>query len=413
MKCRHCQVTLQQKILDLGNTPPSNSFLNIEDLSKPEMFFPLKVFVCHECWLIQTVDYVDARTVFPDSYVYFSSTSKSWLEHAREYVDMIVGRLELDGESKVIEIASNDGYLLRNFNHLGIPNTGIEPTKSTADAAEEIGVTTIRSFFGSELASELVATGERADLIIGNNVYAHVPDINDFTLGLSRTLKPHGVVTLEFPHAVNLITGNQFDTVYHEHFSYLSLTAVKRIFSEFGMRIFDVETISTHGGSLRVYGCLKSASWITTDNVDAILQQESRVGMKSYEIFDRLQASAETAKNEFLEFLLKERSAGRHVVGYGAAAKGNTLLNFAGVKSDLLRFVVDGAPSKHGKYLPGSHIPVLSPESLDPGVVDSVVIFPWNLVREVSLLLFERFGREINVWTAIPRMKRVAHGSTT
>jgi hypothetical protein len=409
MKCRHCQSLLQQKILDLGFSPPSNSFLIDEDLNKPEVYFPLRVYVCHECWLIQTADYVDENIVFPDSYVYFSSTSRSWLEHAKNYSQMIVKRLGLNNESKVIEIASNDGYLLKNFNEMGIPNFGIEPTKSTADAAEAIGVASVRSFFGSKLAEQLIAQGDRADLVIGNNVYAHVPDINDFTLGISKVLKTNGVVTLEFPHAVNLLTSNQFDTVYHEHFSYLSLIAVERIFSKCGLRVFDVEKVPTHGGSLRVYGCLDAAKWMTTANVDEVTRDEIRIGMRSPGGYNMLQTNAEAARNNFLEFLLNQQKMGYRVVGYGAAAKGNTLLNFAGVKTDLINYVVDGADAKQGKFLPGSHIPVLSPAELDLQAGDNVVIFPWNIATEVSQILIQRFGNKINIWRPIPTMEKISH----
>lgn len=407
MNCRHCHTNLQNKVLDLGYCPPSNSFLSLEDLNRPETYFPLRVYVCQECWLIQTSDFVDENTVFPDSYVYFSSTSSSWLEHAKNYSEMIVRRLGLNGESQVVEIASNDGYLLRNFNEMGIPNFGIEPTRSTADAAEKIGISSVRAFFGSSLAEKLVDEGHRADLVIGNNVYAHVPDINDFTLGISKILKSNGVVTLEFPHAANLLTKNQFDTVYHEHFSYLSLTAVQKIFSTFGLRVFDVEHIATHGGSLRIYGCLAAADWSDSEHVDAVLRDEANVGLMTIDGFRSLQSSAENAKYEFLEFLIQQRRLGGRVIGYGAAAKGNTLLNFAGVKTDLIDFVADGAKAKQNMFLPGSHIPVVSPDELDLIPGDSVVVFPWNIAPEVKKLLVERFGVGIDMWTPIPGLQRI------
>lgn len=408
MNCRHCQSHLRHKILDLGFSPPSNSFLSESDLNKPEVHFPLRVYVCGECWLIQTADYVDEYTAFPDSYVYFSSTSSSWLEHAREYSSMIVKRLGLAQSSKVIEIASNDGYLLRNFNELGIPNFGVEPTKSTADAAEAVGVNTIRSFFNSVLARELADKGQQADLLIGNNVYAHVPNINDFTMGISKILKHNGVVTLEFPHAVNLLKSNQFDTVYHEHFSYLSLLAVKKIFSEFGLRIFDVEHLETHGGSLRIYGCLDESDWSSTDRVEAVIQSEIETGMKSLQGFQPLQSNAQATKNQLLEFLINQSDAGHRVIGYGAAAKGNTLLNFAGVKTDLIKYVVDGAVAKQGKYLPGSHIPVLAPSKLDLVRGDHVIIFPWNIANEIRDMLGKRSGDEVNLWVTIPNLRKFA-----
>jgi hypothetical protein len=405
MKCRHCRFQLHQKVLDLGFAPPSNSFLSEEDINKPEMFFPLRVYVCQECWLIQTADFLDEKTVFPDSYVYFSSTSTSWMQHAKRYTQMIVKRLSLDGQSKVIEIASNDGYLLRNFNELGIPNLGIEPTNSTANAAEDIGVTTVRSFFSYEFAKELCEQGHKASLIIGNNVYGHVPDINDFTAGLAELLLPNGVVTLEFPHCANLLTKNQFDTVYHEHFSYLSLCAVQKIFTKYGLRVFDVEQIETHGGSLRVYGCLIDAEWATTESVEAVVRDESTIGLMTPEGFVHLQKNAEVARNELLRFLLDQSKSGRRVVGYGAAAKGNTLLNFAGVKPDLIECVADGAEAKQGKFLPGSHIPVVAPSSLSLSPGDSVILFPWNIANEVGKLLRDRFGNRIDLWTPIPYLR--------
>ena len=407
MNCRHCSSQLNQQVLDLGFSPPSNSFLTADELNKPETYFPLRVYVCGECWLIQTADFVDENLVFPESYVYFSSTSSSWLEHAKQYSRMIVERLSLTSNSQIIEVASNDGYLLKNFNEMGIPNFGIEPTKSTVDAAEKIGVTTVRSFFTSELADELCAKGQQVDLLIGNNVYAHVPNINDFTLGISKILKPNGVVTLEFPHAANLVTMNQFDTVYHEHFSYLSLLAVQRVFSEFGLRVFDVEKIPTHGGSLRVYGCLVTSEWLSTEKVDVVLQEEIDTGMKNLNGFDQIQKNAQSTRNEFVKFLINQNDLGHRVIGYGAAAKGNTLLNFCGVKSDLIQFVVDGAEAKQNKFLPGSHIPVFSPAILDLVAGDNVVVFPWNIAGEVSQLIRERFGKHINIWTPIPELKKI------
>lgn len=407
MNCRHCGSQLNQLVLDLGFSPPSNSFLTADELNTPEIYFPLRVYVCGECWLIQTADFVDENLVFPESYVYFSSTSSSWLEHAKQYSRMIVERLSLTADSKIIEVASNDGYLLKNFNEMGIPNFGIEPTKSTADAAEKIGVTTVRSFFTSELADKLCAKGNQVDLLIGNNVYAHVPNINDFTLGISKILKPNGVVTLEFPHAANLVTMNQFDTVYHEHFSYLSLLAVQRVFSEFGLRVFDVEKIPTHGGSLRVYGCLATSQWQTTEKVDVVLQEEIDTGMKNLNGFSLIQKNAQSTKNQFVQFLINQNDLGHRVIGYGAAAKGNTLLNFCGVKSDLIQFVVDGAEAKQNKFLPGSHVPVFSPAILDLVEGDNVIVFPWNIAGEVSQILRDRFGEKINIWTPIPELKKI------
>lgn len=298
MICRHCKNRLVHQVLDLGFSPPSNSFLTHDQLNQPEVTFPLRVYVCDNCWLIQTADFVDENMMFPESYVYFSSTSQSWMEHARNYVEMIVERLSLGPASTVIEIASNDGYLLRNFNDLGIPNFGIEPTRSTAEVAEKNGVTTIQRFFGSELVDDLLNEGVKADLIIGNNVYAHVPDINDFTASISKILKPNGVVTLEFPHAENLILRNQFDTVYHEHFSYLSLITVGQIFKENNLRIFDVEELETHGGSLRVFGCLEDSNLTTSHKVQSIIDREMHYGLNTLNAYKEMQNRAETTKNQ-------------------------------------------------------------------------------------------------------------------
>ncbi|PVB62263.1 class I SAM-dependent methyltransferase [Labrenzia sp. 011] len=382
--CRHCGRELTRPFLDLGYAPPSNAYLAPEDLSAPELTYPLRLMVCDGCFLVQTQDYTDAGSLFDKDYAYFSSTSKSWLAHAATYCRDITGRLDLDGDSFVVEVAANDGYLLKNFVAAAIPCLGIEPTASTAAAAEALGVPVMREFFGAALAEELAASGKQADLIIGNNVYAHVPDINDFTHGLARLLKPAGVVTLEFPHLMRLVEYCQFDTVYHEHFSYLALGTVSRIFAAAGLRVFDVEELPTHGGSLRVHGCLEDGPHAQTGAVDKLLAEERRRGMETPEFYRSFQPRAEQVKNEFLAFLLQARKDGRSVAGYGAAAKGNTLLNFAGVGPDLLPFVCDGAPAKQGKFLPGSHIPVLPPEVLRDRRPDYLVILPWNIADEIT-----------------------------
>ncbi|POF33747.1 class I SAM-dependent methyltransferase [Roseibium marinum] len=381
--CRHCGRDLTRQFLDLGYAPPSNAYLAEEDLSAPELTYPLRLMVCDGCFLVQTQDYTDAGSLFDKDYAYFSSTSKSWLVHAADYCRKITARLGLDDNSFVVETASNDGYLLKNFVAAGIPCLGIEPTDSTAAAAEALGVPVMREFFGAALAEELAASGKQADLIIGNNVYAHVPDINDFTLGLARLLKPSGVVTLEFPHLMRLVEFCQFDTVYHEHFSYLALGTVSRIFATAGLRVFDVEELPTHGGSLRVYGCLEDAPHAESGAVANLLSEERRRGMETPEFYASFQQRAEQVKNGFLGFLLDAKRDGRTVAGYGAAAKGNTLLNFAGVRPDLLPFVCDGAPAKQGKFLPGSHIPVLPPEALKDRRPDYLIILPWNIAEEI------------------------------
>lgn len=385
MICRHCSAPLEHVFLDLGFAPPSNAYLSAEDLRKPEKYYPLRVLVCDRCWLVQTEDYAGAEELFTDDYAYFSSTSSSWLEHARTYTEMIRGRLSLGSNSLVIEVASNDGYLLKNFLAAGVPCLGIEPTASTAKVAEALGIPVLREFFGERLGKELTASGRSADLIIGNNVFAHVPDINDFTKGLKAALKPNGTVTLEFPHLMRQIEFNQFDTIYHEHFSYLSLHAVQRIFSAVGLRIYDVEELPTHGGSLRVYGCHTDSTLNTNDSVDRLLAEERQRSLLSLETYAAFQSRAERVKDDFLVFLLEQKRAGKKVAAYGAAAKGNTLLNFAGVKPDLLLFVCDAARAKQQKFLPGSHLPIRSPDALAAAKPDFVVILPWNIAEEVIL----------------------------
>lgn len=383
MNCRHCSAPLEHLFLDLGFAPPSNAYLSAEDLRKPEKYYPLRVLVCDQCWLVQTEDYAGAEELFSDDYAYFSSTSSSWLEHAREYSEMIRQRLGLDRHSLVIEVASNDGYLLKNLLEVGISCLGIEPTASTADAAEALGIPVIRRFFGERLGRELADSGRQADLIIGNNVFAHVPEINDFAQGLKRALKPSGTVTLEFPHVMRLIEFNQFDTVYHEHFSYLSLHAVARIFSAAGLMIYDVEELPTHGGSLRVYGCHADGALSASESVGRLLDEERKRGLLGLETYAAFQSRAEEVKDDFLAFLLAQKRAGKKVAAYGAAAKGNTLLNFAGVKFGLLPFVCDAAAAKQGKFLPGSHIPIRHPDALTAAKPDFVVVLPWNIAGEV------------------------------
>jgi hypothetical protein len=384
MKCRHCAAEVVQTFLDLGASPPSNAYLTQEALSAPEAYFPLRVLVCTNCWLVQTQDFTRADELFSRDYAYFSSVSTSWLAHAAAYVDMIERRLELGHESFVIEVASNDGYLLKNFVSRGISCLGIEPTESTACAAERDGVPVLREFFGASLAGKLAGEGKQADLIVGNNVYAHVPDINDFTVGLKMALKAQGTVTLEFPHVMRLIEHTQFDTIYHEHFSYLSLHTAKRIFESAGLRIWDVEELPTHGGSLRIYGCHFDDPRENADNVSFVLAEEARRGLLDRAFYASFQPRADRLKDNLLAFLLEKKRAGQTVVGYGAAAKGNTLLNYGGVKPDLLPYVCDAAASKQGKYLPGSRIPILPPTVLEQQRPDYVLILPWNISHEVA-----------------------------
>lgn len=383
MNCRHCKAPLTNVFLDLGFAPPSNAYLTVEDLHAPETYFPLKLYVCEYCWLVQTEDYASADALFSKDYAYFSSTSTTWLEHARRYVDDMCSRLALSEQSFVIEVASNDGYLLKNFVAAGIPCLGIEPTASTATAAEALGIPVLREFFGEARGKWLAKENRQADLILGNNVYAHVPDINDFTAGLKAALKPGGTITLEFPHLLRLIEEAQFDTVYHEHFSYLSLHTVERIFVQARLRIWHVEQLTTHGGSLRVFGCHDSDPRETTPAASQILQAEESAGLRNMDTYRQFQSRAETTKHDLLSFLLEQKRAGKKVAAYGAAAKGNTLLNFAGVRPDLLPYVCDAAPSKQGKFLPGSHIPILPPAALIERQPDFVLILPWNIVAEV------------------------------
>lgn len=383
MNCRHCSAPLEHVFLDLGFAPPSNAYLNAADLQAPEQYFPLKLFVCNKCWLVQTEDYSRSDELFTKDYAYFSSVSTTWLAHARSYVEMITARLGLGSGSFVIEVASNDGYLLKNFVANGVPCLGVEPTDSTAAVAEAAGIPVAREFFGEAFAGKLVKSGKQADLIIGNNVYAHVPDINDFTAGMKTALKPGGTITLEFPHLMSLMRLNQFDTVYHEHYSYLSLQSVQAVFAKAGLRVCDVEQIPTHGGSLRVYGCHADDSRADGAAVARVLAEEVASGLQDLATYQRFQREADKVKNNLLAFLVEADKAGKTVAAYGAAAKGNTLMNYAGVKPDLVAFVCDAATSKQGKFMPGSHIPILAPKELRERRPDYVLILPWNIADEV------------------------------
>lgn len=405
MKCRHCSTELKHTFLDLGFAPPSNAYLTGEDLVRPEKYYPLKIRVCDQCWLTQTEDYAQADELFSADYAYFSSTSSSWLAHAARYAESMARRFGLDHDSLVIEIASNDGYLLKNFVAAAIPCLGIEPTASTAAAAEKLGIPVLRRFFGEDLGRELATSGRQADLIAGNNVYAHVPDINDFTRGLRTALKPQGVITLEFPHILSLLEHTQFDTVYHEHFSYLSLYTVDRIFRAAGLRVWDVEVLSTHGGSLRVYGCHEESAHATTPAVGAMLATEVERGLRTLSTYRDFQARADCIKNELVAFLIEQKRLNRSVAAYGAAAKGNTLLNYAGIKPDLLPFVCDAAAAKQGKYMPGSHIPILPPSELAEQRPDFLIILPWNIAGEIKQQNAHLAALGTKFVTAVPRLE--------
>lgn len=384
MKCRHCGTTLANTMIDLGSSPPSNAYLTHKTLQKPEKWFPLKVMVCDQCWLVQTEDYTGASELFDADYAYFSSFSSSWLKHSEHYTNTIVNRFGLDNNSHVIEVAANDGYLLQFFKQKHIPCLGIEPTHSTAIAAREKGIDIVEDFFGVTLAKKLISQGKQADLTAANNVLAHVPDINDFVAGFATILKPQGVSTFEFPHLFQLIEQAQFDTIYHEHFSYLSLTAVSTIFEANGLTVFDVEELPTHGGSLRVYAQLTdSGNQPINQTVSQLLKKEQSAGVANIAYYKNLQERANTIKNDLYQFLIKAKQESKKVIGYGAAAKGNTLLNYAGIRVDLLPMVVDKNPAKQNKFLPGCRIPIVDESVIAQTKPDYVLILPWNLRAEV------------------------------
>jgi SAM-dependent methyltransferase len=407
MKCRHCYAELEHLFVDLGFAPPSNSYLEQADLSKAEMSLPLRVRVCHKCWLVQTEDYTQPETFFNESYAYFSSASKSWLEHAKLYAEQMIKKLNLSANSMVVELASNDGYLLKNFVAEQIPCLGIEPTHSTAVAARASGVPVLEEFFGQSLAKQLSAQSKQADLIAANNVYAHVPDINDFTRGIAQLLKPDGVVTIEFPHLMQLLKHTQFDTIYHEHYSYLSLYTVIKIFESCGLRIFDVQELSTHGGSLRIFGCHASSKWANQPVVQNLLLQEANEGMQTLDAYTCFQQRIDAIKDALVIFLIEQKRQGKKVVAYGAAAKGNTLLNYAGIRPDLLPVVFDAAQSKQGKFMPGSHIPILASHQLADSQPDCILVLPWNIAPEVMQQNHTLAQHGVKFITAIPHLRQL------
>lgn len=384
MNCRHCHVELKHNFIDLKTSPPSNAYLSKNALEKEEVWYPLKVMVCDHCWLVQTEDFVGADEMFSDDYAYFSSFSASWLKHAQNYVEKMASRFSLNKSSSVVEIAANDGYLLQYVQQRDIPCYGIEPTKSTAAAAREKGISIIEDFFGEAKAKELAAQGRHADLTAANNVLAHVPDINDFVKGISILLKENGVATFEFPHLLNLVIKNQFDTIYHEHYSYLSLITVQQIFKRNGLTVFDVEKLSTHGGSLRVYAQRSdTGQHAINSNVDNLIEEEIDNKLNTLTFYNGFQEKAEKVKNDLLLFLKEAKKNKLTVAAYGAAAKGNTLLNFAGINSELISYVVDLNPAKQNKYMPGSRIPIVDEKYLKSNKPDRVIILPWNLKSEI------------------------------
>ena len=384
MKCRFCNTSLHDVFLDLGSAPPSNAFLRKEDLNTAESWFPLRLHTCTHCHLVQVGEVQKHDALFSSDYVYFSSYSSTWLAHAERYVAHVTERLGLGHDSLVMEIASNDGYLLQYAKARGIPCVGIEPTTSTAAVARERGIETIERFFGHAFAQEFATARRKVDLVVANNVLAHVPDLNDFVAGLAAVLAPEGTITIEFPHLLQLVVQHQFDTVYHEHFSYLSFHTVQQILARHGLRVWDAEELGTHGGSLRLWACHADAAHRETMAVASLLAKETTAGMMDMGFYSGFQHVADTVKNDFLTFLLDCKRSGKHVVGYGAAAKGNTLLNYAGVRPDLLGYVVDASPHKQGRHLPGSRIPVVAETKLRETRPDYVVILPWNLREEIS-----------------------------
>lgn len=406
MNCRHCNAEVSLLLIDLGSAPPSNAYLTKLTMRRPEKWFPLKVLVCESCWLVQGEAYSQAAELFNDEYGYFSSFSAIWLAHAEHYVSAMVERFGLRTDSHVVEVASNDGYLLQFVKQRGIPCLGIEPTASTASAARLKGIETLEEFFGVNLAKKLVSQGKQADLMVANNVLAHVPDINDFVRGFALLLKPQSVATFEFAHLMKLIEQKQFDTIYHEHFSYLSFSTVERVFNANGLTVFDVEELDTHGGSLRVFAQRTDTGKHTvSENVTELLDREAAAGMNRTGYYQGFQEQANKVKNDFLAFLLEAKRQGKSVAAYGAAAKGNTLLNYAGIRPDLLPYVVDKNPNKQGKYLPGSRIPILSPSDMRERRPDVLLILPWNIVDEI----IQQHGY-VRDWggvfvTAVPELK--------
>jgi SAM-dependent methyltransferase len=381
-RCRLCDKALNTSFMDLGMSPLCESFLTAEQTDAMEPFYPLHALVCDGCFLVQLKEYVQPEHIFTE-YAYFSSYSTSWVEHARRYCEMIKARLALGANSRVYEIASNDGYLLQHFLPLGVPVTGIEPAANVAEVARKKNIPTLVEFFGLKLARQLASEGKTADLIIGNNVLAQVPDLNDFTAGMAHLLAPQGVITLEFPHLEKLINENQFDTIYHEHFSYFSLVTIDRMAKRHGLKVFDVEEIGTHGGSLRVYLCRADAAQAVSLKVTALLAHERKLGFEDIATYARFAAGVHDTKRKLLSFLIECKAKGKRIAGYGAPGKGNTLLNYCGIGTDFLDFTVDRNPYKHGRYTPGMHIPIYPVEVINEVKPDYLFILPWNLKNEI------------------------------
>lgn len=408
MNCRFCKNPLHHEFIDLVNAPPSNSFVSAKQLNEPEPYYPLKLFVCDKCYLVQVDEYKKATEIFDSGYVYFSSVSTSWLAHSKKYTEKMMSEFGINTNSLVIEIASNDGYLLQYFKEKGVGVLGVEPTTSTAVVARQKGIETVEEFFGVSFAQQLLRDGKKADLLLGNNVLAHVPDINDFVQGLQIALKPDGIVTMEFPHLLRLVENNQFDTIYHEHFSYLSFSTVKRVFEKQNLELFHVEELTTHGGSIRIFAKHKASSVNPVrKTVSDMIEKEQKAGMNGLDFYKGFDKKVAKVKLDFLEFLIKAKKEGKKIAAYGAAAKGNTMLNFCGIKNDLIEFVVDGATSKQGKYLPGSHIPVVAEPEIKKSRPDFIVILPWNIKEEITkqLSYIKDWGGVFVV--AIPELKLI------
>ena len=404
MRCRHCNSLLTLEMVNLGESAPSNAYLTSLEHVATEHTFPLRVWVCEACWLVQTDDKVEADKLFTSNYAYLSSTSKSWLLHARRYCDEVIDKCALSAMSFVVELAANDGYLLKNFADLNIPCLGVEPTKATADIARSKGIPILEAFFGEQLAMDIVTENRKADLVIANNVLAHVPNINDFVTGCKLLLAENGTITFEFPSLLNLIKFNQFDTIYHEHYSYLNLTVVERILTTVGLKVYDVEELPSHGGSLRVWATHTESTLQVTDKVMFVKQKENEFGLFSKYVYQDFAGEVAAICSELRAFLIAAKQAGRNVVAYGAAAKGNTLLNTAGIKKELLPVVFDAAPSKQGCFLPGSHIPIDIPDNINSYEPDIVLILPWNLTEEIMISLKQVVPEACQFVTAIPRL---------
>lgn len=405
--CRFCGSALERVFCDLGSSPPSNAYLSEEQLAGPEVFYPLIAFVCSNCFLVQLQQFQTPTEIF-SNYAYFSSYSESWLRHARDYTSYMIGRFGYDASHTVIEVASNDGYLLRNFRAKGVRVMGVEPAANVAAVAERNGVPTLVRFFGKETARELVAEGVRADLLIGNNVLAHVPDLNDFVSGLKILLKPEGILTMEFPHLLSLMEENQFDTIYHEHFSYFSFITVEKIFAYHDLTLFDVEHLPTHGGSIRIFAKHSGQSGAVLPSVDRLRQAEYVAGLDRIDSYSAFADRVKATKRSLLSFMIGVKEAGKSVVGYGAPAKGNTLLNYCGIRADLVDYTVDRSPHKQGLFLPGTRIPIFPPERIAETRPDYVLILPWNLREEISaqLAFVKEWGGQLVV--PIPHARIVA-----